>query len=77
MRKNSKHNILFFFLVLIGLIAGYTALYISVSRFNGKERTMPVLSSQTETKGKDENVANKSIKKWEQSFGGVFLWLQR
>ena len=54
MRKSTKHKILFFFLVLIGLIAGYTALYISVSRFNEKERTMPVLSSQTETKGKDE-----------------------
>lgn len=59
MRKSTKHKILFFFLVLIGLIAGYTALYISVSRFNEKERTMPVLSSQTETKGKDESVAIK------------------
>lgn len=38
MRKSTKHKILFFFLVLIGLIAGYTALYISVSRFNEKER---------------------------------------
>lgn len=52
MRKSTKHKILFFFLVLIGLIAGYTALYISVSRFNEKERTMPVLSSQTERRGK-------------------------
>lgn len=59
MRKSTKHKILFFFFVLIGLIAGYTALYISVSRFNEKERTMPVLSSQTETKGKDESVAIK------------------
>lgn len=73
MRKSTKHKILFFFLVLIGLIAGYTALYISVSRFNEKERTMPVLSSQTETKGKDESVAIKPrggstdswVKRWQ------------
>lgn len=51
MRKSTKHKILFFFLVLIGLIAGYTALYISVSRFNEKERTMPVLSLPDRNEG--------------------------
>lgn len=52
MRKSTKHKILFFFLVLIGLIAGYTALYISVSRFNEKERTMPVYPPRQKRRGK-------------------------